>query len=276
MRVEITILVENTTPVPKLIGEYGFAALVKTDNQQILFDTGSKDALLTNSIILGINLEKIDSIVLSHGHFDHTGALVPLLGKYGGKPIYAHSNLFARRPFKRGANNFQDIGCAFTKKSAEEKGAEFKFIDHPTEIYPHIYCSGEVPRVTDYEDVGGNFKCEANGELIDDKLIDDGALIVDHPEGLIILSGCAHSGIINMIKHAIAITGQSKVLAFIGGTHLIRASDERLAKTVTALREIDISQIIVSHCTGFYAAAKLYNELGSKVIKGETGMTFKY
>lgn len=276
MKVEITILVDNTTPAPGFIGEYGYSALVTVDNKKILFDTGSADALLTNSKLLGLKPDEFDDIVISHGHFDHTGAVIPILEQYGSKTIYAHSNIFAKRPIMLGNNKIRDIGCTFTEQEAIDADGKFVFIDNFSEIFPNIYLTGEVSRITDYEDVGAKFQCEKDGELIDDKLIDDMALIVNHPDGLIIISGCAHSGVINIIEHALKKTGRNKILAFIGGTHLITASEERMNKTVAALREYSISQIIVSHCTGFYAAAKLYNELGSRVVKGETGMTFKF
>ena len=115
-----------------------------------------------------------------------------------------------------------------------------------------------------------------DGQMQDDPLVDDSALIIDHPDGLIIVSGCAHSGVVNIIEHARNKTGESRILAFIGGTHLITASQERVDNTISALDSFSISKIIVSHCTGFYAAARLYNSLGERVIKGETGMRFEF
>lgn len=276
MKVELTILVENTTPVSPLIGEYGFAVLLRVDDRKILFDTGSADALFINSNLLGIKLEEIEAIVISHGHYDHTGAVLPFIEQYGAKPIFAHSNIFHKRPMPGRNDPYREIGCVFERKEIEAAGAELVFTNEFCEILPGIFASGEVPRINDFEDVGGKFKIEVDGELMEDKLSDDMSLIIDHPDGLIIISGCAHSGIINILEHSIKQTGKSKILAFIGGTHLINASEERLRKTISALKSYDIQNIIVSHCTGFYAAARLYNELGSKVIKGDTGMTFRF
>jgi 7,8-dihydropterin-6-yl-methyl-4-(beta-D-ribofuranosyl)aminobenzene 5'-phosphate synthase len=276
MQVDITILVENTTPVSPLIGEYGFAALLRVDERKILFDTGSANALFLNSAALGIKLDEIEAVLISHGHYDHTGALLPFIKQYGPKPIYAHSNIFSRRPMPTKRDPYREIGCVFQREEIEAAGAQLFFTDEFCEIFPGIYASGEVPRINDFEDVGGNFKVEIDGELIKDNLLDDMSLIIDHPDGLIIISGCAHAGIINILEHSIKQTGKSKILAFIGGTHLINASEERLTKTVSALKSYDIQNLIVSHCTGFYAAARLYNELGTKVVKGDTGMTFRF
>lgn len=276
MNVELTILVENTTPVPPFIGEYGFALLASVDGKKVLFDTGSAGALLKNSEFLGVKLDEITTVAISHGHFDHTGALLPLLEKYGEKDIYAHSGIFVKRPMNRGADQYIDIGCPFSQEELTNAGAKFIFTDNFTEIFPGLYFAGEIPRMTDYEDVGGDFKVELEGKLVNDTLPDDTALVIDHPDGLIIISGCAHAGIINIIDYACKQTSKSKVQAFIGGTHLMAASEDRMEKTIEALRSYNISKIIVSHCTGFYAAARLYNDLGSCVIKGETGMTFKF
>lgn len=276
MKVNVTILVENTAPVPPLVGEYGFAALVQVDDKTIIFDTGSNDAIFTNSNILGVNLAEADEIAISHGHFDHTGAAVPIIKKFGIKKLYAHSGIFAKRVILFNGQPIRDIGSVFGPKDIEESGAELVFCNEFCEISPGVYLSGEVPRKNDFEHIEENFVIEENGQYIDDKLMDDMAMIIDHPNGLIIIAGCSHSGMINIIDHAVEKTGKSKIQAFIGGTHLHSAPPERIEKTIVALENYDIPKIVVSHCTGFYPAAKLYNSLGQKVIKGETGMSFAF
>jgi 7,8-dihydropterin-6-yl-methyl-4-(beta-D-ribofuranosyl)aminobenzene 5'-phosphate synthase len=275
MKTALTILVENTTPVPALVGEYGFSALIEVDDHKILFDTGSDQAIYHNAAQLGIDLNTIDAIIISHGHFDHTGGLLSYFKQYGSRPLYAHSGVFVNRPLPLGRNNFKDIGCGFSQEEILKAGAKLHLRDEFSSIFPEVYISGTIPRNSQFEDTGGNFKMVVNGETQDDPLLDDSALIIDHPEGLIIVSGCAHAGIINIIEHARRQTGKSQVLAFIGGTHLISASQQRLDQTISALDSFSISKIIVSHCTGFYAAARLYNALGERVIKGETGMRFE-
>jgi len=276
VQVGITILVENTTPVPNLIGEYGFSCLITVEGGSLLFDTGSAGALFHNSKVLGVKLEEIEDVVISHGHFDHTGALLPLLEQYGKKKIYAHPRLLLPRLFPLNNGKLKKIGSPFSHEELKQAGAEFTFIDHFAEILPGVYLSGEIPRNNDFEDVGGDFQFEDHGKVQSDKLQDDMALIIDHPQGLIIISGCAHSGLINTIAHAIRMTGKTKILAYIGGTHLLNASPRRIDQTVMALQSYNIDKLIVAHCTGFYAAARLYNKLGAMVVKGETGMKFKF
>lgn len=274
MKVEVMILVENTTPAPGFLGEYGFAALVTVDGTKFLFDTGLGDALGNNMAMAGIEAEQIPELIISHGHFDHTGAVLPFL-KTGRKKIYAHSNIFIKRYAVAGEYK-KDIGVVFTAEEAKALGAEIIYTDEFTRIGPGVFVTGAIPRVTDYEDVGGNFFALKGGQLVTDHLEDDMAMVIDHPDGLIIIDGCAHAGIINTIKYACSKTGQPKVLAFIGGTHLINASPERMKKTIAALRELDVRQIIPCHCTGFNAAAELRSQLGERVVKGETSMQFQF
>lgn len=277
MNTVIKVLVENTTPRSPLLGEYGFSAQVLVDGHNILFDTGSQSALFSNSVALGVDLSQVHDVFISHGHYDHTGAVLPFLQQYGGRNIYAHSGIFARRLVYLPGGKQLDIGCRFTKEEAAKMGAQVITIDGFTEIYPGIYLTGEIPRLTEYEDVGGNFFYEKNGQFYPDLLPDDMAMVIDHPEGLIILSGCSHSGMINTLDYCRQQTGQTRVLAYMGGTHLITASPLRLEKTVEALQTYEVQKLIVGHCTGFYAAAELYNRLGGhRVIKMEAGSSFSF
>jgi 7,8-dihydropterin-6-yl-methyl-4-(beta-D-ribofuranosyl)aminobenzene 5'-phosphate synthase len=275
MNVNITILVENTTPVPGFRGEYGFAALITVDDKKILFDTGSEDALLKNAAAAGVDLAQINELIISHGHFDHTGAVIPFLQTAQGKKVYAHAGIFIPRytvwgDFKKA------IGVPFNFQEIDRNGAQFIAANEFTEIYPGVFVTGEIPRKTDFEDVGGSFYAEAGSELEPDLICDDMSVVINHPGGLIIISGCAHAGIINTIEYARQQTGQNKIRAFIGGTHLAGASEERMNKTIKALKEFDVEQIIACHCTGFEATVKLRNALGNRVMKGETAMNFQY
>ncbi|MBO8158333.1 MBL fold metallo-hydrolase [Thermosyntropha sp.] len=276
MNTKITILVENTTPVPGLTGEYGFAALIERNEKKYLFDTGSKDALFNNARFLGIDLNEVSELIISHGHFDHTGAVLPLVRDYQIKKIYAHSGIFVSRPVFLGDGNFREIGCAFKKEEVLNLGVELIWTDEFTEISPGIFVTGEIPRNNRFEDVGGPFKVKIENNIANDVLPDDMALVIDDKDGLVIISGCAHAGMINTIDYVVQKTGRSIIKAYIGGTHLITASKERIDRTIESLNNYHIEKIIVCHCTGFYAASLLYNALGDRIIKGETGMSFTF
>lgn len=277
MNTVIKVLVENTTPRSPLLGEYGFSAQVLVDEHNILFDTGSQDALFGNSAALGVDLSQVQDIFISHGHYDHTGAVLPFLQKYGGRKIYAHSGIFAHRLVDLPGGHQLDIGCRFTEAEAVKLGAQFIPIEGFTEVYPGLYLTGKIPRLSEYEDVGGKFVYEQDGQFHKDLLPDDMALVIDHSQGLIILSGCSHSGMINTLEYCREETGQKKVLAYMGGTHLMTASPFRIEKTIEALRIYEVQKLILGHCTGFYAAAELYKQLGgNRVIKMDVGSSFTF
>jgi 7,8-dihydropterin-6-yl-methyl-4-(beta-D-ribofuranosyl)aminobenzene 5'-phosphate synthase len=276
MDVKVTIMVENTTPSPKIIGEYGLAVLVTIDNYSVLLDTGSEGALLVNALAMGIKLEQIEDVIISHGHFDHTGGMVPLLNKHGVKRVYAHPDIFLHRYLPLRNGKLKDIGCVFNTIQLDNYGVKLILTENFTEIFPDVFVSGQIPRLNDYEDTGINSKVEVNGELVDDTLNDDMALVINHPEGLIIISGCAHSGMINTIDYAQQKTGQKKILAYIGGTHLMSANQSRIDKTIQALKTYNIEKIVVGHCTGFNACAAMYNQLGAVVVKGDAGISISF
>jgi len=275
LQVSIKILVENTSPLPRFQGEYGFAALVAVDDQQILFDTGSADALMKNAEAGGIDLSSINDLVISHGHFDHTGAVIPFLQTSSSKRVYAHAGIIIPRYAVFGDHK-RAIGIPFTLQEIKSHGAEFIITNEFSEICPGVFVTGEIPRTTDYEDVGGPFYVAVGDRLVPDHIYDDMAVVINHPQGLIVISGCAHAGIINTIEYARLKTGQPRVRAFIGGTHLIGASENRITKTIAALKELEAEQIIACHCTGFDAMVSLRNALGDRLIKGETGMNFEF
>jgi len=279
VRVAVTILVENTTPDPKLVGEYGFAALVEVDDYRFLFDTGSRDALFVNAKTLGIDLDSIRDVVISHGHFDHTGGLESLLRARKGRQVFIHPHAWLPKFVQGmwGSDEPRFIGMKMTREEVEKLGSTAVEFTTVLELRPGLLISGEIPRTNAYEDTGGKFlyRREETNAYETDLLPDDQAVFIDHPEGLIVISGCAHAGLVNTLDYALKVTGRSRVQAFIGGTHLMTAGEQRLEKTIEALESYDIPRMIVAHCTGFYAAARLYSRFGLRVQKGETGFRFQ-
>lgn len=276
MQVKVAILVENTTPVPGLLGEYGFSALVEVEGEKYLFDTGSGAAIFSNAKTLGVDWSTITALILSHGHFDHTGGVLEILQKIKQPLLYAHPGIFTRHLVPSGSDQHMYIGASFTQEELADIDAKFIAVQDFMQIADDIYVTGAVPRITEYEGPGGPFVKDISGEIIPDPIEDDMAMVINHPQGLIIISGCAHSGMINMINYAIQSCERREILAFIGGTHLISADEERLQKTVTALKNINPQHLIISHCTGFTATSRLIKEFPSLAIKGETGMVFQF
>jgi len=260
VEVRITTLSENTANYG-YIAEWGLSILVEVEGARILMDTGLSFSAVHNAQLMGIDLSTIDHIVLSHGHADHTGGLRDVLKIKGEVEVIAHPDIWVPKYVRRdGEPREQYIGMPFTREELESLGARFKLVREPVHITEQVMTTGEIPMSSAYEEIGNNLFVKKAGMLHPDPLADDLALIIDTDFGLVVILGCAHRGIINTVRHAQNITGKELIYAVVGGTHLFRASEERLEKTIADLREIGIQRLGVSHCTGFHTSARLAQE----------------
>jgi len=256
MEVKITTLSENTANYG-VLGEWGLSILIEADGNKILMYTGMGISTVYNADHMGIDLTGISTIILSHGHADHTGGLLDVLKKIKGATVIAHSDIWTPKYVQRSKDDFHYIGMPFTRKELESHGARFIFSDKPVSIAEHITTTGEIEMLTDYEQIDGNMFVKDDGRMLPDKLADDLALVIDTEYGLMVILGCAHSGLINNLRHAQKITGKEHIYAVIGGTHLFSANEERIRRTVADLKDMGIQKLGVSHCTGFAASARL-------------------
>jgi 7,8-dihydropterin-6-yl-methyl-4-(beta-D-ribofuranosyl)aminobenzene 5'-phosphate synthase len=267
MPTTVTTLVENTSGVPTLYGEWGQSLFVEADGLKILFDTGPSGHVVDNAKILGIDLSTVDKIVLSHGHYDHTGGLkdvLSLIRDSGKRPegmeIIAHPDIFQEKYFYLKGLPARSIGVPGTRAELEALGARFNLTRDPVRLAENVMTTGEVQISMDYEQIDPTLHVKDAEDYIPDHLADDLALAIKTEKGLIILLGCGHRGLINTILHAQKITGIKEIYAVIGGTHLISANKTQLDETVKALRNFNISRLGVSHCTGLKSGAILANE----------------
>jgi len=260
MDVRITTLSENTASYG-FLAEWGLSILIEVDGLRILMDTGLSFSAVHNAQLMGIDLSKIDQIVLSHGHADHTGGLREVLKIKGETEVIAHPDTWTAKYVQRdGEARKQYCGIPFSREELESRGAQFNLTKEPVRITQHVMTTGEIPMVSGYEEVENNLFVQKGNTLRQDPLADDLALVVDTDFGLVVILGCAHRGIINTLRRAQNLTGKELVYAAIGGTHLFRASEERIEKTIADLREMEIQRLGVSHCTGFPASARLAQE----------------
>jgi len=259
MEVRITTLSENTANYGYL-AEWGLSILVEVNETRILMDTGLSFSAVHNAQLMGIDLSTIDCIVLSHGHADHTGGLREVLKIRGEVEVIAHPNIWAAKHAQRNKEGVQYNGIPFLREELESRGARFKLVREPVHITKQVMTTGEIPMFSGYEEIENNLFVKETGKLYPDPLADDLALIIDTDFGLVVILGCAHRGIINTVRHAQNLTGKKLVYAVMGGTHLFRASEERLEKTIVDLKEIGLQRLGVSHCTGFRASARLAQE----------------
>ncbi|AHF97227.1 MAG: MBL fold metallo-hydrolase [Desulfurella sp.] len=275
MELRITILAENSVVVPfDVIGEHGFSAFVETPNFNFLFDTGQGKALLNNSIALKKDLSTIKFLYISHGHYDHTGGIVDLLKFKSPIETFGHPDIFSNRYWSIGQIK-RYIGIPFSKAYLESLGVKFVFHKEFKEIEKGIFSSGEVERKTEFEKIDKEMKVINNGELIQDEIWDDFSLAIETSKGLVIILGCAHAGIINILNHFINKTGKKEIYAVIGGTHLGFASQEHINSVLEVIEKYNIQKLGASHCTGLEVGAKLYNKLKDRFFFASVGSVFE-
>jgi 7,8-dihydropterin-6-yl-methyl-4-(beta-D-ribofuranosyl)aminobenzene 5'-phosphate synthase len=274
MGIRVTILCDNLVGHLVGFGEHGFSALIETDRGTYLFDTGGGTSVVANSFALDKDLRTVQKIFLSHGHYDHTGGLPGVLKIKGKVDVHAHPHVFLDRIAllkENGKETKRFAGIPYKKGYLESLGANFIMNTDFTEVERGMFLTGEVPRKTSFEKPDSRLFSEIEGKTEPDIFLDDQSLAIESEKGLILILGCAHSGMINIINHVIHRTGKEKFYAILGGTHLDFLTPEQLEASIQALNELDIGIIGVSHCTGMRAAFRLNLEFGDRFFYGGIG-----
>ena len=280
----LTVLIEDSLEKKDkkgLAAKHGLSVLVEGEVNdayvRVLMDSGpSAEALLNNVDVLGVNLRKIDAVLLSHGHYDHTDGLISVLKNINKfVPVIAHPKIFSPK-FSTTRGKLRFIGAAFTQSELRNYGGIPLFARNPVSIAKGITTTGEIERVTSYERVTGFFTVE-HGQFIKDDIIDDQALILNlEGKGLVVVTGCAHAGVVNTVLHAQKIMKTKKVYAVLGGFHLVDASKERIKATIEDLKKFDIKFLGPCHCTGKKALKTLKEAFGDKCRILKTGDVIKF
>jgi 7,8-dihydropterin-6-yl-methyl-4-(beta-D-ribofuranosyl)aminobenzene 5'-phosphate synthase len=277
MKFKVTTLCENNIGhgSKNLIGEHGLSFYIEADNHRILFDTGQNLAIANNAEVLGIDLSRIDTVVLSHGHYDHSSGLKSLLDCNTNFTLCAHPDVFG--PKLRGAGDkHKYIGIPVDRNALEQKGINIRLDKDSARIAPGITSTGAIPFKNDFEAVEADFYLKKGDDYPADTLADDRALILDTEKGLVVLLGCSHRGVVNTLTHVTQITGHTKIHAILGGLHLGKASDEKLSNIVDHLHAFGLEKIGVGHCTGPKAFVALTNEFKEKVFLNTVGNVMEF
>ena len=260
---EIYILVDNATLTDRYFrAEPGFSLYIKDGNTSLLFDTGYSDLFIENAHKMGIDPLLADWIVLSHGHLDHTGGLDSLVkcafeasieGRDVASPsILAHPGLFAPKRDDQG----KDIGCFISRDTLASFGKILLSAD-PVWITDRIVFLGEIKRQSEFEGVHPVGQVLRDGCWVPDFVIDDSAIACLTDKGLVIIPGCAHAGICNIIGQARRITGEERVADIIGGFHLLNAPESQIQGTCRYLESLQPAAVHACHCTDFQAKRAL-------------------
>jgi 7,8-dihydropterin-6-yl-methyl-4-(beta-D-ribofuranosyl)aminobenzene 5'-phosphate synthase len=250
----ISILTDNV-PGNGTSAEHGLSYLVEHDGKKVLFDTGQSDLFYRNASTMGLSLDHPDAIVLSHGHFDHGGGMRHLKGG----DLICHPGCFAKR-YRKPDHSY--IGL---KLSEEEIAAKFNLIrtTEPFAVSDRIIFLGEVPRLTDFESTHTNFVLEDGS---DDYVMDDSAIALIADQGLFVITGCGHAGIVNTLEHARVVTGINQIYGVMGGFHLKRA-DHQTRETIRYLKGHQVPHVLPSHCTAGPALELFFDSFGSSRVR---------
>lgn len=273
---KVSLLSENTAGGHGIHGEHGLAFWIECVGQRILFDTGQGLVLSENAAVMNVDLAFVDAIVLSHGHYDHTGGLAQVLAAARRPlPVYAHPGALAAK-YRATDVGVRDIGMPDAcLRAVQGNAARLMPSVVAATIAAGIRTTGEIPRIYPEEASAERFCLDAEGRVAD-PVADDQALIVETGTGIVVLLGCAHAGLINTLDHIRDLTAGAPIRAVVGGLHLRSATPGRLEWTIRELRRFDIAALYPMHCTGFAATAALWQAFPGRVQSAGAGATLTF
>ncbi|MCD6324357.1 MAG: MBL fold metallo-hydrolase [Desulfurococcales archaeon] len=285
---KLTVLVEDYAGYgSKFWGQHGISVLAEAETPsgtyKVLFDTGtSHEPVLHNAELLGVKLGDVDYVVISHNHYDHTGGLPGLAKVLGeGTPVIAHPEIFkvsyAFEPHLRYIGPTPNPTAL--RRAVEDAGLVWLLSKNPMKLFDGAYTTGEIPpqeREGFERDMTITVFKEVEGKLVRDLIEDEIGLAFVTDEGLVVLGGCSHPGIVSIVKKAMEVTGVKEVRAVIGGFHLISASEERIDSTVKAFQDLGVKEVYAGHCTGLRAEAALQKAFGTSFKKLHSGMRIRF
>lgn len=276
MSFRITVLCENTVgSLAGTIGEHGLSVLIEpSDGEPVLFDTGQGLTLLHNAGRMKKDLTKVRKVAISHGHYDHAGGLLPLLKANGALQVFGHTGIFRPRFRVKDNGEWYQIGIPDRREDLEAAGASFSLSDSFREIAPGIFLTGTVPRVNGYETGDQGLYCDCSGQ-VKDNTPDDQSMVLETENGLVVILGCCHAGLVNTLEHVACVTGRRDFYAVIGGTHLGFCGQEQVDRTIAAIKSMGIRKVAAGHCTGFPASARLSRELPKEFQVAMVGYTIE-
>ncbi len=276
---EVVTLIENLVYKGGLKGEHGLSFLIKTREHKILFDAGQSGALLDNARALGEDLRDVDFIVLSHGHYDHTGGLEKVLEINKTAKVVMKRSMLEEK-YSNSSGSMREIGFKLRGRLSKYPN-EFILIDGDYNLGNGIKIIGDIGEYSDFENTHAGLFIKKEEEYVRDSFSDELFLIIEREKRLNIVTGCSHRGIINILRSAMDKTGMESINLLLGGMHLSgmkiqdkalrKKNHEWMEKTIQELKKMDIDRICTNHCTGIDGFMKLRETIGEKVYYSSTG-----
>lgn len=273
----VTVICENSVFVPfPLIGEHGLSFLLEGDDTS-LFDTGQGLGVVHNLKTLGKDITAIQRIILSHGHYDHTGGLIPVLKGHGGEvPVYLEPSAFNEKVTQLPSGITIPIGMRSPRIEYENAGAKFVDVAGYSKIADSIYAMCQVKRPEGWEPWDAMLKVKVSEEVKSDPFNDDLSLLIETLSGPVVLLGCAHAGMVEILDQISEASGYKEFHAVIGGTHLGTAPAEYVSRSIEAMHRYNVRVVAVSHCTGFKVACAFAHEFGDRFANASVGRVFSF
>ncbi len=274
METQVTVLCENSVDEPGLIGEHGFCSFIERAKEKFLFDTGPGISLPHNVKALNKDVQGLKCIMLSHGHRDHTGGLEWAVTQVQGVEIVSHPGIFAEHLAADPKNPDaapRRVGCPFDRGRLEEKGARFHFVSQTTEVSPGLWFVTNIERNPDQQPHDPRLLADEGGRLVPDPITDDASLLLERQGPPVLLLGCAHAGLLNILDHLERELGIKKLYAVLGGTHLKFFGPEYIPRVIDRLEAFSVEIVGVSHCTGWKAEMELAQHFGDRFRPASVG-----
>lgn len=266
----ITLIENELGSNPNLTCEFGFSIFIEDEDTNLIFDTGQSGIFVENIKKLGIDTKKIDKLIISHNHFDHGGGVKNYINFFGNNfSIYLNKKFFYKR-YGFSKEYSRILGANFSEDFLKKKDVKINFItDHIHNISKNITIFTNFKNITNFENLNSTYFKKVENNFIFDDMSDELVLGLNTSKGYIILCGCSHFGIVNIVENIKLLTGK-KIIGIIGGLHLSKASDERVKKVINYLKNENINYLALSHCTGEKTIEILKRE-GFTIISNHTG-----